>query len=113
MKEFQEVRTSIDSNHSWWSGYGGMSIGRVIHYLYNYLSYDYAERSTIGTKDGITTVECYGKPVATIDWSNGFPLFFFTENLSEDFRYIANKRQAEALAATILDLSNKTTKDNT
>lgn len=108
MSSFEEVKTSVDSVHSWWSSYSGQSGGRVLHYVYNYLGYNYAESVVVRYEgDCSGSIEYYGKIIAQIDWTNGFPLFFFNENLSEDLRYIANKKQTEALGATVWDLNRE------
>jgi len=107
MDKYETVKTSVDDVHSWWSNYDGMSCGRVLHYVYNYLGYNHAESVIVSATGYTGTISYYGKVIADIDWTNGFPLFFFTENLSEDLRYIANKKQTEALGATVWGLNRK------
>lgn len=88
-----ETKTPVDDVHSWWSGYNGNSLGRVLHYLYCYLGFNYAEDSIYGNNQ----VTYWGKIIATIDWSRGFPLFTFS-NIPTELQQIAESRQSEMLS---------------
>jgi len=88
--EFKEVRTPIDDlPFGFWRGYKGNSIGRGIQYLYHICGLSIAEEST--WENG--RVEYFGKLLATVDWSGGYPFFNFVD---DSF----NERQRQLLAKT-------------
>jgi hypothetical protein len=94
MSDFKNSMTMTDLKHSPWGGYQGQCVGRVIHYLYHYLGYNYADSSIIS----LTEVKCHGVVVAFLDWSMGYPYFRFAPDLGPNMIEIGERRQNENLA---------------
>lgn len=75
-----------------YSHYRGRSVGRVIHFLHEYLGYNIAEYATVGG-EGVH----YGdKLVGTIEWEDDIPHFQFT-GIAEH----GNKAQAQKKAEVV------------
>lgn len=88
---FAGRRSSVDGEHSPWNQYAGesQSAGRLIHYVYNYLGYNYAERMTIASS---SLIKFGDTEIAEVNWTKGYPCFKF-KNLSEDLMWLAHNKQ--------------------
>lgn len=75
-KEYVEVKTPIDEEHSFWSQYRGDSVGRAIHYIYKITGVlRYAENAVFHGDGKITQGQ--NEPFATVNWNKGYPHFEF------------------------------------
>jgi hypothetical protein len=90
---FKETKTMVDDEFSSWSGYRDNSAGRLIHYVYYYLGFHYAEGCQVSNQD----VKFWGRTIAFVDWTTGFPIFTFTDTLDDSLKEYAIQKQNNVL----------------
>ena len=77
--EYLEVKTPIDGLALFYGEYRGKSAGRIIHYIWGICGSNIGEACTIGWDKvkNCGLVELWGKPMAYVDHSGGYPHFTF------------------------------------